>query len=379
MTSADSPSTRLATRLSFLVAGFGIACWAPLVPFAKARLGIGDAELGLLLLCIGLGSIAAMAATGPLSARHGSRPVILAGGIGLALVLPFLAVAPTPLALGAALLLFGAALGSIDVAMNVHAVEVERDAGRPLMSGFHALFSVGGAAGSSLLTALLSAGADALAGTLAASAVMLAAMAVAWPRLMMARAAEAGPLFVAPQGIVLLIAGLCAATFLTEGAMLDWGALLISGKGLVAPDRGGVGYLLFSAAMTAGRLGGDRLTARIGDRATLVGGGLLAVLGFAVLLAVPVAPVALSGFALIGFGAANMVPVFFRVAGAQTVMPRALAVGAITTTGYAGILAGPAAIGFVAQATGLPAAFWMLAALIALVPLTAGMVAGARR
>lgn len=379
MTSADSPATRLATRLSFLVAGFGIACWAPLVPFAKARLGVDDGELGLLLLCIGLGSLAAMAATGPLSARHGSKPVILAGGVGLAAVLPLLAVAPTPPALAAALLLLGAALGSIDVAMNVHAVEVERGAGRPLMSGFHALFSVGGVAGASLLTALLSAGASALAGTLAAAALMLAAMAVASPRLLVARAAAPGPLFVLPRGIVLLVAGLCAATFLTEGAMLDWGALLIAGKGLVTPDRAGVGYLLFSAAMTAGRFGGDRLTARVGDRATLVGGGLLAVLGFAVLLAAPVAPMALSGFLLIGFGAANMVPVFFRVAGAQSAMPPALAVGAITTIGYAGILVGPAGIGFVAQATGLPAAFAVLAGLIALVPLTAGIVAGGRR
>ena len=130
MVSSDRPATRLATRLSFLVAGFGIACWAPLVPFAKVRLDLDDGTLGILLLCIGIGSVAAMMAAGSLSARYGSRPVILVGGFGLAVMLPILPVAPTTALQGISLLIFGAALGALDVAMNVHAVEVER-AARP--------------------------------------------------------------------------------------------------------------------------------------------------------------------------------------------------------------------------------------------------------
>ncbi len=207
---------------------------------------------------------------------------------------------------------------------------------------------------------------------------MLAAMAGAAPRLLRSSKAEEGPIFVVPHGIVLLLAGLAAATFLTEGAMLDWSALLITDKGLVARDQGGVGYILFAVAMTAGRLGGDALTSRIGDRRTLVWGGLLAVGGFAVLLLAPVKLVALAGFLLIGFGASNIVPVFFRMAGAQQAMPSALAVGAITTTGYAGILIGPAGIGFIAHSVGLPAAFWVLSGLIALVPLSANIITGKR-
>lgn len=374
MVSANRPATRLATRLAFLVAGFGIACWAPLVPFAKQRLGVDDATLGLLLLCIGIGSVVAMLATGPLSARYGSRPVIIAGGLGLAVLLPFLVLAPTPATLGAALLLFGAALGSIDVAMNVHAVEVERAADRPLMSGFHALYSVGGFAGSGLMTLMLAAGIGAFAGTLIAAALMLGAMALTAPRLLRAGRVEEGPVFALPKGIVLLLAGLAAVTFLTEGAVLDWSALLVTDKGLATQDKAGLGYILFAVAMTIGRLLGDRLTAWLGDRATLICGGLVAVLGFVVLLTAPIAALALAGFLLIGFGAANIVPVFFRRAGSQTAMPAALAVGAITTTGYAGILIGPAAIGAVAHAIGLPGAFWILAALLALVPLTAGRV-----
>lgn len=374
MTSADRPATRLATRLSFLVAGFGMASWAPLVPFAKERLAVDDAVLGLLLLSLGIGSVVAMLATGILSARYGTKPIIIAGGIGLALALPLLVIAGTPVTLAMALLAFGAALGSIDVAMNIHAVEVERAAGQPLMSGFHALFSIGGFAGSAVMTALLSFHLGPLACALICSVLMLIAMALAWPRLLRRAQAQEGPLFVLPHGIVLLLALLAAVTFLIEGAMLDWGALLVIGKGLVSETQGGIGYIVFSIAMTAGRLGGDAVVARIGDRTTLVGGSLLAVAGLAVLLLAPSAAVAIAGFLLIGLGASNLVPVLFRGAAMQTAMPTGLAVASITTAGYAGVLVGPAGIGFIAHAVGLPAAFWMLAALMCLVTLSARAV-----
>lgn len=374
MTSADRPATRLATRLSFLVAGFGMASWAPLVPFAKDRLAVDDAVLGLLLLSLGIGSVVAMLATGILSARYGTKPIIIAGGIGLALALPLLVIAGTPVTLAMALLAFGAALGSIDVAMNIHAVEVERAAGQPLMSGFHALFSIGGFAGSAVMTALLSYHLGPLACALICSVLMLIAMALAWPRLLRRAQAQEGPLFVLPHGIVLLLALLAAVTFLIEGAMLDWGALLVIGKGLVSETQGGIGYIVFSIAMTAGRLGGDAVVARIGDRTTLVGGSLLAVAGLAVLLLAPTAAVAIAGFLLIGLGASNLVPVLFRGAAMQTAMPTGLAVASITTAGYAGVLVGPAGIGFIAHAVGLPAAFWMLAALMCLVTLSARAV-----
>ena len=375
MSSANRPATRLATRLSFLVAGFGIACWAPLVPFAKARLAIDDGTLGLLLLCLGIGSVVAMLLTGILSARYGSKPIIIVGGLGLAVLLPMLSIAELPLTLGLSLFVFGASLGSIDVAMNIDAVEVERAAGRPLMSGFHALFSIGGFAGSTLMTALLSLHFGTLASTSICSVLMLIAMLVAWPRLLRSAQAQDGPLFVLPRGIVLLLALLAAITFLVEGAVLDWGALLVIGAGQVPAAQGGLGYMLFSIAMTAGRLCGDAVVASVGDRATLFCGSLLAVAGFVVLLTAPVAAVAMAGFVLTGLGASNLVPVLFRRAGTQKVMPVGLAVAAITTAGYAGILMGPAGVGFVAKIGGLPMAFWMLAALMCLVTLSARVVA----
>ena len=374
MQSVDRPETRLATRLAFLVAGFGLACWAPLVPFAKARLGVDDGVLGILLLCLGLGSVAAMLATGMLSARYGSKPIIIAGGLGLALTLPILTIASTPFTLGITLAVFGAALGSLDVAMNIHAVEVEKGAGRPLMSGFHALFSIGGFIGSLLVTLLLSVHAGPLVATLLSSALMVVAMVVAWPRLLKTVPSEDAPLFAIPRSFVLLLAVLAAITFLVEGAILDWSALLLTTQGRVEASHGGLGYMLFAIAMTVGRLAGDTITAKLGDRAIMLWGGLVAVAGFAVLLLSPIAILALSGFLLIGLGASNIVPVLFRKGGTQTVMPAGLAVAAITMCGYAGVLIGRASVGFVANHIGLSNSFWMLAILLCAAPLCAGIV-----
>jgi MFS family permease len=130
--------------------------------------------------------------------------------------------------------------------------------------------------------------------------------------------------------------------------------------------------MLFSIAMTIGRLSGDRIVSRAGNYRVLLGGGALAVAGFVLLLTVPA--VAMAGFLLIGFGASNIVPVLFSLAGRQNFMPTGLAVAAVTTTGYGGILVGPPVLGFIAHATSLPAAFWALAVLMALVPLCARRV-----
>ncbi|MBC8024997.1 MAG: MFS transporter, partial [Steroidobacteraceae bacterium] len=327
----DTPSTRLATRLVFFVAGFAVSCWAPLVPYAKDRLAVDERTLGFLLLCLGIGSLLAMFFTGSLSSRFGTRPVILVSGLGLCITVPFLALSSSPFTLGVTLLFFGAALGSLDVAVNIHAVEVERGAGQPLMSGFHAQYSLGGVVGAMFITLLLSAGASPFACVAIASALVLAVMWVASPRLLRTRTADGEPHFALPKGVVLVMAILAAIMFLAEGTMLDWSALLITGNGLVAVEQGGIGFVLFSIAMTVMRFGGDALTARIGDLPTMVWGGLVAIGGFVVLLVAPVAAIAMLGFVLVGLGAANIVPVLFRRAGSQTVMPPGLAIAAVTT------------------------------------------------
>lgn len=375
MDTLNTPANRLATRIAFLVAGFAIAGWAPLIPLVKARLSLDEGLLGLLLLCLGVGSLLAMCLTGALASRLGTKPLILLGGFSLALGLPLLAWAESPLALAIVLFGFGAALGLINVSMNIHAVAVERDSPTPLMSGFHGLFSVGGFVGAGLMTLLLSLGLTSHASTLGCALLMLVAMCIAWPRLLVdAKGCEPSPLWVWPKGLVVLLAVLAGAMFLLEGAILDWGALLLVSTGKVSDAQGGVGYMFFAVTMMVGRLLGDRLVTRWGDLRTLHVSALTAVLGFVLLLLAPVTWLALAGFLLIGAGAANIVPVLFRRAGSQTDMSPALAVAAISTCGYAGILLGPALIGWLAEVSSLVMSFWLLAALLLLVPATARRV-----
>ncbi|MFQ3210746.1 MFS transporter [Candidatus Njordibacter sp. Uisw_039] len=374
---AKFPSTapaRLATRLAFFTAGFSMACCAPLFPFIKANVGADERQFGVLLLCFGLGSIIAMPVTGLVAARRGPRSMVMLGGFGLIVFLPALAIAETPFILGTALFLFGASLGTIDVAMNVHGVEVESQEKRSLMSSFHAQFSIGGLFGAGLMTLLLSMGVSLIIAAFIGATVVLMAMLLTIRRLLFVSAVEQH-LFVFPRGIVLLLALLAAIMFLVEGAVLDWGALLVIDRQLAAPQNAGVGYILFSAAMVIARLTGDRIISVFGEFWILIAGGIVTILGISVILLSSLPLVALVGFVLIGLGAANLVPIFFSAAGRQKVMPASLAIASVTTTGYAGVLIGPAMIGFTADITSLSIAFWLLALLIGFVPLTAYLVA----
>ena len=370
---ASTARARLATRLAFFASGFAAASWAPLIPFAKTRVGADEATLGLLLLCLGLGSVVAMPVTGWVAARRGARPMILLGGITMGVVLPALMLADSVGLLAVALVLFGAGLGTLDVSMNVHGAEIEAREGRPLMSGFHAQFSIGGFSGAAAMTGLLVLGLGAASAALAGGLLTLGVIALAAPRLLRARGGDPEP-FALPRGIVILLAVLAGVLFLVEGAILDWGALLIIDRGLADTRGGGVGYILFSVAMVIGRLTGDRVVAALGGFRILFAGGLVTIAGLAtILIAGP--GIAMFGFVLVGLGAANMVPVLFSAAGRQTVMPAGLAIAAVTTTGYAGVLLGPALVGLAAQQTSLPSAFWLLVLLLLLVPLSARRVA----
>jgi predicted MFS family arabinose efflux permease len=352
------------TRIVFFIAGFGMAAWAPLVPFAKARAGIGDGALGLLLLCLGVGSLVTMSLAGALAARFGCRRVVVASAVPLCLILPVLATASSPALLAAALLVFGASLGSIDVTMNIQAIIVERASGRSMMSGFHGLFSIGGIAGAACVAALLGAGASPLAATLCVVAGIIVALAMAASNLLPQGSEREGPAFALPRGVVLFIGGLCFIAFLAEGAMLDWSAVFLTSVRGVETAYGGLGYSVFSLTMSIGRLTGDRIVQRAGGTGVIAFGGICAAAGFAFATLVPWWQMTLLGYALIGVGCSNIVPVLYTSVGRQTVMPEYVAVPAITTLGYLGILAGPAAIGFVAHAASLSAAFLILAILL---------------
>ncbi len=367
--SASAPAVpgrpeQLSTRIAFFVAGFGMAAWAPLVPFAQVRAGLSEGALGLLLLCLGGGSILAMPLAGALAARFGCRIVLLLAAALICLTLPLLATVSGFAPLMLVLFAFGAAVGSVDCVVNIQAVIVERASGRAMMSGFHGLFSVGGIAGAGGVSALLSLGASPLLATLCVVAGIAAALAKAAPHLLDYGGEGEGPAFAVPHGVVLFIGLLCFVTFLTEGAVLDWSAVFLTSEHGLDPAHAGLGYAAFAATMTAGRLTGDTIVRRIGGKAVITLGGLLAAAGLALATLVPAWEAALLGYALVGAGCSNIVPVLYTAAGRQRVMPEHVAIPAITTLGYAGILAGPAVIGFAAHAASLAAAFLAVALLL---------------
>lgn len=359
---------QMATRIVFFISGLGLAAWAPLVPYAKERLEIGEGVLGMLLLCLGAGSIIAMPVTGPLVSRVGCRRVIaLCTGL-FCLALPLLAGISNIPGMVAALFLFGVGIGSVDVAMNMQAIVVERASGRSMMSGFHGLFSLGAIMGAGGMSLMLSLAVPPLEATFVVVAFAVLGLLLAMPNLLTTESrgaiSEEGPPFALPHGIVVVMGLVCFVSFLSEGAMLDWTAVFLISNLDVAAAQAGLGFAAFSVTMTLGRLLGDRVVERLGGARVVMIGGFLAAGGILLTILAPVWAVALIGCALVGAGCSNIVPVMFTSVGRQTVMPEHTAVPAMATMGYMGVLVGPAGIGFLAEATSLATSFFVLAVML---------------
>ncbi|KAG0951123.1 hypothetical protein G6F31_013703 [Rhizopus arrhizus] len=370
MTPSSPLAQQHATRAAFFIPGFATAAWAPMVPYAKAKAGLSDASLGAVLLCLGLGSLLAMPLAGALTGRLGCRRVMVITCAMMLCALPLLVLAPSPMALGAALFVFGAGVGALDCAMNMQAVAVERDAGRAMMSGFHAFYSIGGFVGAGCMTGLLILGTPLWLAALVSVATLLLVAALAAPHWRPQRILHEGPLLALPHGVVLFIGVLAFVVFLAEGSMLDWSAVFLSDVRRVDASLAGIGYVTFTLTMTVARLFGDALVARVGRQRAIVFGALLAASGVLVLTLVTPWQASLLGYVLVGLGCANIAPALFSLAGHQTRMPGALAITAVSTLGFAGILAGPALIGFAANHFGLIAAFIGVATALLLVALS---------
>ncbi|VVO37324.1 MFS transporter [Pseudomonas fluorescens] len=367
-------SERMSTRIAFLIAGLLMSAWAPLVPLVKARAGLDDGGLGLLLLGLGGGSIVAMPFAGYLTAHYGCRPVVIWATIVLCAVLPLLSTLVWLPGLVIAVIIFGASMGMLDCAMNIQSVIVEKNSGQALQSGFHGLYSVGGILGAGAMTALLTLGLHPLIAALCIVATVLGALYKAAPALLTYGTERGGPMFAVPRGIVLFLGALCFIVFLTEGAILDWSAVfLVSSRGL-EPSIAGLGYASFAAAMTVGRLTGDAIVSKLGGVRVVALGGLCAAAGMIVSLGIDGWAASLVGYALVGAGCSNIVPVLFTAVGRQQRMPQAVAIPAVISMGYAGILIGPVFIGAVAHLSTLSFALGCVSVLLVFVSATARLL-----
>ncbi|WAT06568.1 MFS transporter [Rouxiella badensis] len=352
-----------------------MSAWAPLVPFVKIRLDISDGTLGLLLLCIGAGSTFSMPLTGFLTGKLGCKTVILLATIVLCLDLPLLTLMDTTLGMALVLIIFGMSIGMVDVAMNVHAVVVEKASGRAMMSGFHGFFSIGCILGALAVSGLLSLALTPFLASIAVIAVVLLSLLGISKHLWHDTKSKQGdPMLVMPRGWVIFLGLLCFVMFLTEGAMLDWSALFLITERSVDPHNAGLGYTVFAIAMTLGRLTGDKVINYFGRFKVLLFGSLIACAGLLLSVGVDSLYAVAAGFIMVGLGASNLVPIMFSAAGNQTSMPANLAIASVTTLGYAGILAGPALVGFIAQLSNLSIALSCVAVLMLLVSASARAV-----
>lgn len=352
---------RWAVASVFLANGAQLGAWAPHVPLVKARLGLSEVDLGVALLVMAIGAAAAMPFSGILIGRFGSAPIVRWTILLQVLSLPAVALAPDWTALLVAAAVFGVGTGLSDVAMNAHAVAVERRLGRAVMSSQHAMFSVGGfiaASGGGLLLAVFPPAVHlgvVFVATMAILAVMLG-------RLLPPAVDRAalGSAFALPTRNVALLGILAFAVFMTEGAMIDWSAVYLGEELGASPGLAAAGYAAFAAGMAAGRFTGDAIRMRTGAVVLVRAGALAAAAAILAGAASGMVPVLIVGLGVAGLGLANVVPVLLAAAGRMPGQPPAIGVAAVATTGYFGLLAGPPAIGFVAEHTSLGTAFLIL-------------------
>lgn len=362
----------LAVAAVFLANGTAIGVWAAHIPLISIAHELSEHTLGLVLLGFAIGAITTMVLTGALTTRYDSGRVTIAAGLAFCAALPLAAFAPGVAALFAATLLLGACNGAMDVSMNTAAATIERLRGSPIMSRFHAFFSLGGLTGAALSSVLVRLDLGARVNMTLAGAVLsllvLASAAVLWPS-RLASIEGARPLrpepfphrhaaFHSPAVRQFGAIAFCAA--IAEGAMVDWTGVYLA-RVLDAPLAfAAAGFAAFSVSMTIGRLSGDRIVARLGRRRVLGWSGVLAAAGVGLSQAAGTPAVAAVGFGVAGLGLANVIPLAFA-AGAQA-LPATPGIGVATvaTVGYGGFLLGPPVIGFLASAIGLRGALSVL-------------------
>ena len=369
---------RRATGAFFGLLGVAISTWAALVPFAKAQLGLDEATLGSILLAFGGGTIVATVAAAPLARRYSSRSLLVVAASALCFTLPLLAHAPSATTLAVLLFLFGACVGIIGVAANAQAIAVQAAMGRPVMSSFHAMFSLGGLTGAAANSALLGLGVSPLACAITISAMLIVVIATQAESLNPDLPPETNRPSHVRRGLaplpVLFVGLMTLALYLSEGSIVDWGAVFFREVRGYSVSTAALGYAAFSITMAAGRLAGDRIVQRVGPVSVVRYGAILAAVGFFVMVFAPGAWLGLTGCALIGLGASNVVPTLISASARVSDYPTAAAVSTTVAMGTTGLIAGPALIGFVAQSTGLGVALAGLAVLLLVVGAAADIV-----
>jgi len=359
----DSRLHRAHVALALVFVAFGVVdgSWSARLPALKLRLSLDSGELGLVVFAVSAAATLVFPFAGWLASRHGTRVPAALGLVLAASALTAAAFAPAEAPLAAAAAAMGAGFGIVDVAANAHGVVLERRLGRHVLSALHGMWSVGLLAGSGI-AAGAAAAAVGVRGQFPAVAAGVAAVAlVAAPRLL-PRAEDPGSTrFAIPRGEVALPALLMFCSMFVEAAALSWSAVFLAGPAHAGAGVAAGGVVAFSIAMAVSRFAGDRLLARWGVGSLARRGGVVAFGGIVLALAARTTVAALLGFALVGLGAAILVPAIFRVAGSRARGAPAAGIAAVATAGYSGGVVNGPAIGFLARGVGLTGALGLVA------------------
>ncbi len=368
-------AARVATGSLFYAMGVGFATWASRIPDIQERLHLSVAQLGGVLIGMPAGSMISLLFTGAVVTRLGSRAMAVLVTLALALTLPVIGLATTSWGLFAVLFVFGAFENMMNISLNTQGVAVEIGWGKPILSSFHGLWSLGAMTGAALGGVLAANHVSPFRHFLFVGVATVALGLVAYRFLLGTdrQGSAKQPLFALPDRPLLLLGLIAFACMLTEGAMADWSGIYykqtLRGAGVAT-----TGYTAFTFTMAAGRFGGDWLTARFGIRRMLQFSGLFIAAGMALAVLVPLPVAVVAGFMGIGVGVATVVPLVYSVAGRSETMSAGLALTAVSTVGNTGFLLGPPAIGFLAEAVTLRGALGLVVALGVIITLLAGRV-----
>jgi len=361
MTQRDLFLARAAASALFFGNGFGIGTWAAQLPRFKVALGLSDGQLSLGLLAFSLGAVALMPVIGWAVAVVGSRTMTLIAAFSFATALLLPGFAPSLGLFVLASLVAGACNGTMDIAMNTNATVVEKAWGSAIMSSFHAFFSLGGLAGAAVSGLLISLDVGIVPTLLLSCSGMglLFLLAAFWTMGETDKTTE-GHGFAWPRGAVILLAVLAMFCFIVEGAIVDWSAIYLQTVAGASLEAAVTGFAAFSLAMTICRFMGDFVVRHLGRVRTIQLGGLLSAFGLALAMLLPHPVPASIGFALVGIGLANTVPVLFSTAGQMDGIPPSMWVAMVATLGYGGLLLGPPLIGFGGELLSLRAMLGLL-------------------
>lgn len=363
---------RAATSAMFFLNGITFGSWAARVPSIKEAIGMTPSMLGWALICMGAGALLSIMSLGPLITKFGSRRITI-GSCFLALV-AFVSIgtASSYIMLLCLLFGFGITAGLMDLAMNTNAVVVEKKLDKPIMSSFHAAWSIGGMVGAAIGGFIASQGGTVMqnfawvAGGATVVAVITSRYLLEDPPNSSSTAhgtSESSSIDVGASGAKISLFSLaivCCCAFLSEGAIADWSALFMLEVVRVQQGSAALGFAAFSMAMAVGRLTGDSFIARCTDAGALLIGGVLATIGIMLVVSFPGFYVAMAGFTCAGLGLSVQVPITFRLAGHSTERPPAESIAVVARAGYFGLLAGPSIFGYLAEWVGLRASLAVL-------------------